>query len=389
MHKKGFKVLGVCVAVATLLSGCGKESAQQVGPTGAAALPQVSVYEVTPSTTTMISVLQGRTSPYLVAEVRPQVTGILQKRLFTEGAEVKEGQQLYQIDPATYRATVDSAKASLANAESVYAQANRTAKRYAKLVKSNAISQQQNDDAQAARIQALAQVNAAKAALQTAQINLGYTAIKSPISGIIGRSLVTPGALLTANQANYMAVVQTLNPIYVDVNQASTDLLRLRKEVASGRLKAENGEIPVELIMEDGSIYAHKGVLRLSEVSVDEGTGTITLRAEFPNPQQDLLPGMYVRAKLPEGVRENAILIPQKALLRLTNGTPYVLVVNKENKLEQRIVKTNRTLNGQWILDEGLNPGERIVIEGFQRVRPGVPVNVVPLQSEQKAPAKK
>ncbi|MBQ8829895.1 MAG: efflux RND transporter periplasmic adaptor subunit [Burkholderiaceae bacterium] len=389
MHKKGFKVLGVCVAVATLLAGCGKESAQQAGPTGVAALPQVSVYEVTPSTTTMISVLQGRTSPYLVAEVRPQVTGILQKRLFTEGAEVKEGQQLYQIDPATYRATVDSAKASLANAESVYAQANRTAKRYAKLVKSNAISQQQNDDAQAARIQAAAQVKAAKAALQTAQINLGYTAIKSPISGIIGRSLVTPGALLTANQANYMAVVQTLNPIYVDVNQASTDLLRLRKEVASGRLKAENGEIPVELIMEDGSIYAHKGVLRLSEVSVDEGTGTITLRAEFPNPQQDLLPGMYVRAKLPEGVRENAILIPQKALLRLTNGTPYVLVVNKENRLEQRIVKTNRTLNGQWILDEGLNPGERVVIEGFQRVRPGVPVNVVPLQSEQKTPAKK
>ena len=381
-------IIALCAVSAALMAGCGDKEQKKAAAPAAAALPRVSVVDVTTSDTTMVSVLQGRTTPYLVAEVRPQVTGILHKRLFTEGGEVKEGEVLYKIDPATYEAALDSAKANLANARSVYAQTSLTAKRYAALVKSNAISKQQNDDAQAAKNQAAATVQAAKAAVRNAEINLGYTAIKSPISGTIGRSFVTPGALLTANQANHIAVVQTLDPIYVDVNQPSTDYMRLKKEIASGKLKAENGQIPVELLLEDGTTYASKGVLRLSEVSVDEGTGTITIRAEFPNPNRDLLPGMFVRAKLPEGVRENAILVPQKAVMRLPNGTPYVYLVNKENRLEMRMIKTTRTMNNHWVVDEGLTAGEKLVIEGFQKVGPGAPVNIVPLEGEKKPAAK-
>lgn len=381
-------IIALCAVSAALMAGCGDKEQKKAAAPAAAALPRVSVVEVTSSDTTMVSVLQGRTTPYLVAEVRPQVAGILHKRLFTEGGEVKEGEVLYKIDPATYEAALDSAKANLANARSVYAQTSLTAKRYAALVKTNAISKQQNDDAQAAKNQAAANVQAAKAAVRNAEINLGYTEIKSPISGTIGRSLVTPGALLTANQASHIAVVQTLDPIYVDVNQPSTDHMRLKKEIASGKLKAENGQVPVELILEDGTAYASKGVLRLSEVSVDEGTGTITVRAEFPNPNRDLLPGMFVRAKLPEGVRENTILVPQKAVMRLPNGAPYVYLVNNENRLEMRMIKTTRTMNNHWVVDEGLTPGEKLVIEGFQKVGPGAPVNIVPLEGEKKPAAK-
>lgn len=351
---------------------------------GAAAqrAPQVSVTEIQPTELDMTTTLQGRTAPYLVADVRPQVAGILQKRLFKEGSEVKEGQALYQIDPAVYEAAVASAKAELQRAQAVLYQTRLTANRYAQLVKTNAISKQNNDDAQAAYKQAQAAVAAAEAGLKNAQINLDYTTVRSPISGRIGRSLVTPGALLSAHQAQNMAVVQTLDPIYVDVTQSSKEILSLKKDIAAGKLKTKGGAIPVTLIMEDGTKYPQTGELTLSEVSVDPGTGTITLRAEFPNPENILLPGMFVRTELPQGTMEKALLVPQRAVMREANGTPYVYVV-EDGKIAIRRLVTHRTQGQNWIVEEGLKPGEKVVIEGLQRIRPGVPVQIVPTIAEQ------
>lgn len=346
-------------------------------------IPQVTTMEVTPRDQILFSTLPGRTTAYMVAEVRPQVSGILQKRLFTEGSEVKEGEALYQIDPATYEANLESAKASLANAEAVLDQAERTAKRYAVLVKTNAISRQAYDDAMAAVKQGQAAVASAKAAVKSAEINLNYTTIRSPISGTVGRSLVTPGALLVMNQGNNLTTVQTLDPIYVDLTQASTEMLRLRRDIEKGLLKGNSSkEIPVELILEDGSVFPHKGVLKLMEVSVDQGTGTVTMRAEFPNPDRLLLPGMFVRARVPEGVRDDAILVPGNTVQRLQNGSPYVYVVTPDSKLELRPVQTSRLVNNSWLIDSGLKAGEKVVTEGFQKVRPGVPVKEVPPQNE-------
>ncbi|WP_300948414.1 efflux RND transporter periplasmic adaptor subunit [Turicimonas muris] len=368
------------------LSAC-SDKAPGPASEGQTRKPQVSVIDIEPTSQVMITTLQGRTAPYMVAEVRPQVGGILQKRLFDEGAEVKEGQPLYQIDPTVYEAQVASAKAELARAESVLYQSQLTAKRYAQLVKTELVSKQQNDDAQAAVRQAQAAVQAAKAQLKTAQINLDYTTIRSPIDGKAGRSLVTPGALLSGYQANNMVVVQTLDPIYVDVNQASGDLLKLKKELAEGKIKATKGEIPIQLILEDGTKYSLPGSLTLSEVSVDQGTGTLTLRAEFPNPDGLLLPGMFVRAELPQGVRENAILVPQRAVLRRTDGAPYVLVV-ENGVVAQKVIDTTETAGSNWVVESGLKPGDKVIIEGFQRIRPGVPVDVVPPLSQKTASSK-
>ncbi len=362
---------------------------KSLAPGAAQRKPQVSVVEMKPSDRLIVSTLQGRTTPYVVAEVRPQVNGILQKRLFDEGSDVKEGQPLYQIDDSLYKASVASAEAELARAESVLYQNELTARRYEQLVKTQSVSQQQNDDAQAAVKQAKAAVEAAKAQLKTAQINLDYTTIRSPITGKAGRSLVTPGALLTAYQNNNMVVVQTLDPIYVDVNQASTDLLRMKKDLAAGNLQVkDSAHIPLELILEDGTKYPMPGMLTLSEVSVDQGTGTITLRAEFPNPDGLILPGMYVRAELPEGIRRNVISVPQRAVMRYANGSPYVYIV-ENGVIQQRSIKTDRTAGQDWIVTEGLNPGDKVVIEGLQRIRPGVPVEVVdPINSTAPAEAK-
>ena len=380
------KKAALCVAAGfavTLFGGC--DSQKSTGaPAGAGAqrAPQVSVTEIQPTELDMTTTLQGRTAPYLVADVRPQVAGILQKRLFKEGSEVKEGQALYQIDPAVYEAAVASAKAELQRAQAVLYQTRLTANRYAQLVKTNAISKQNNDDAQAAYKQAQAAVAAAEAGLKNAQINLDYTTVRSPISGRIGRSLVTPGALLSAHQAQNMAVVQTLDPIYVDVTQSSKEILSLKKDIASGKLKTKGGAIPVTLIMEDGTKYPQKGELTLSEVSVDPGTGTITLRAEFPNPENTLLPGMFVRTELSQGTMEKALLVPQRAVMRESNGTPYVYVV-EDGKVAIRRLVTHRTQGQDWIVEEGLKPGEKVVIEGLQRIRPGVPVQIVPTMAEQ------
>lgn len=380
------KKAALCVAAGftvSMLGGCdSQKSAGAPGGAAAQRAPQVSVTEIQPTELDMTTTLQGRTAPYLVADVRPQVAGILQKRLFKEGSEVKEGQALYQIDPAVYEAAVASAKAELQRAQAVLYQTRLTANRYAQLVKTNAISKQNNDDAQAAYKQAQAAVAAAEAGLKNAQINLDYTTVRSPISGRIGRSLVTPGALLSAHQAQNMAVVQTLDPIYVDVTQSSKEILSLKKDIAAGKLKTKGGAIPVTLIMEDGTKYPQTGELTLSEVSVDPGTGTITLRAEFPNPENILLPGMFVRTELPQGTMEKALLVPQRAVMREANGTPYVYVV-EDGKIAIRRLVTHRTQGQNWIVEEGLKPGEKVVIEGLQRIRPGVPVQIVPTIAEQ------
>ncbi|WP_304626022.1 efflux RND transporter periplasmic adaptor subunit [uncultured Parasutterella sp.] len=376
----------VSVLALAALTGC--DDQKKGGAPANAMVPQVSVVEIQPDTRAQTTILQGRTAPFLVAEVRPQVSGILQKRLFKEGEEVKEGQPLYQIDPAVYKAAVESAKAEVERAKSLVMQTRNSANRYAQLVKTEAVSKQMNEDAQAAYKQAQASLLAAQAQLKNAEINFGYTTITSPITGKIGRSLVTPGALLSGYQANNMAVVQTLDPIYVDVNESSRDLLKLKKEIAEGRIKVNEGAIPVSLTLEDGSVYPLEGKLELSEVSVDEGTGTITLRAVFPNPNQTLLPGMYVRTKLPQGLRENAIFVPQRAVLRESNGSPYVYVV-QDGKIAIKKIKTIKTEGADWLLESGLEPGDKVVIEGLQRIRPGVPVNIVPTMAEQAAQQQK
>lgn len=356
-----------------LLTACSGEQAS--APGGAQPAPAVTVLTVRTESVSRTTELPGRTAPFLIAEVRPQVSGIVQARQFEEGSEVQAGQVLYRIDPAPYRAGYDSAKAERARAEANLYAAKLTADRYAELVKTSAISKQANDDAVAALRQAQAAVAAAQAAEDKAKIDLDYTEVKSPIAGRIGRSAVTPGALVTANQADALAVVQQLDPIYVDLTQSSTELLRLRRDLAAGRLqRAADATLPVKLILEDGSEYASEGKLASSEVTVDQTTGSVTLRALFPNPNDELLPGMYVRARLAQGVQDNTFLVPQAAVTRDPKGNAVVMVVGAENKVEARVVQTAEALGDKWVVTEGLKPGERIIVEGLQRARPGTQV---------------
>ncbi|HNB07097.1 efflux RND transporter periplasmic adaptor subunit [Thauera sp.] len=373
-----FRSAAAVALSALVLAACSGGKEQQGGAPGAGAPPQapaVTVMTVASGSVPMVTELPGRTTPYLIAELRPQVTGILTQRAFDEGSEVKAGQVLYRIDDAPYQAAHDSAKAALARAEANAQVARIKAERHAGLVKIDAVSKQANDDTQAALKQAQAEVAAAKAALDKARIDLDYTRLKSPISGRIGRSAVTPGALVTANQVQALATVQQLDPIYVDLTQSSADMLRMRAEIAAGRLQAgAKGEVPVKLILEDGSEYAVEGRLALSEVTVDEGTGSVTLRARFPNADGVLLPGMYVRARLPQGTRSEAILVPHKALSRDPLGNALVMVVNAESKVEARPVKVAQSLASDWVVTGGLAAGERIIVEGLQKARPGAPV---------------
>jgi membrane fusion protein (multidrug efflux system) len=322
--------------------------------------------------------LPGRTTATLVAEVRPQVTGIIQSRNFAEGAEVRQGAQLYKIDPATYQAALDSARAAQVKAEANLQTARLKAQRYKELVAIKAVSQQEADDAAAALQQGEADVAAARAAVQTARISLGYTAVTAPISGRIGKSAVTPGALVTANQATPLATIQQLDPVYVDVTQSSGAVLRLRRAFASGTLqKTADNAARVKLLFEDGSAYALEGKLQFTDVTVDPSTGAITLRALFPNPKGELMPGMYVRALVEEGVRENAITVPQQAVMRDTKGEATALVVGADGKVESRRLQTPRTLGDQWLVDEGLKAGDRVIVDNLQRVRPGSVVQPV------------
>ncbi|MBO3277808.1 multidrug efflux RND transporter periplasmic adaptor subunit MexA [Pseudomonas schmalbachii] len=347
------------VAMATL-AGCEKSEAPQETK-----IPEVGVVTLQPQVVALNSELPGRTTAYRVAEVRPQVNGIILKRLFKEGSDVKEGQQLYQIDAATYEAAYQSAQANLMSTQ-------QQAERFKLLVADEAVSKQQYADAQAAALQAKASVDAAK-------INLRYTRVLAPISGRIGRSAVTEGALVTNGQSAALATVQQLDPIYVDVTQPSTALLRLRRELADGLLeKAGKNAAKVKLFLEDGSAYPHQGTLEFSEVSVDPGTGSVTLRAVFPNPGHDLLPGMFVHAQLLEGVKKQAILAPQQGVTRDIKGQATALVLNGENKVELRVLQADRVIGDKWLVSKGLNPGDRIITEGLQYVHPGDEAKAVP-----------
>ena len=365
MHSKpASAVLVSAIAVAMLsLTGCQESSAPQTQQT-----PQVGVITLEAKPFTLTSEVPGRTSAYRIAEVRPQVNGIIQKRLFTEGSEVKAGQQLYQIDPATYEAAFKSAQATQLSTKSL-------ADRYKLLVADKAVSQQAYDEARAAGLQA-------DAALEQARIDLRYTKVLAPISGRIGRSAVTEGALVSNGQANAMATIQQLDPIYVDVTQSSKELLRLRRDMAEGRLqKASDSAAKVALKLEDGSRYAHEGTLEFSEVAVDESTGSVTLRAVFPNPDHLLLPGMFVHAELLSGVKQNAILAPQQGVTRNQRGEPTAMVVGADNKVEQRVLKADRTAGSAWLVEDGLQEGDRLITEGLQFVQPGAEVKAVPAKN--------
>lgn len=326
------------------------------------------------STVRDIRNLPGRTSAFVIAEVRPQVTGIIEKRLFEEGSEVKAGQPLYQLDDSIYRAEVESRKAALAKARATLEAATLTAKRTTELARIDAVSAQEAENAVAAQRQAEADVAAAEAALRSAEVNLSYARISSPISGRTGKSNFTQGALVTANQDTPLTTVQQLDPIYVDLQQSSSELLRLRQDFGGADL---NQSAPVRIVLENGTPYKYEGELKFAEVSVDPQTGSFGLRAVVPNPDRLLLPGMYVRAVLERGQRDDAVLAPQRAITRDAKGNGVALVVNAENKIEQRLVTAVRTIGDSWLIDEGLRPGERVVVEGLQKVQPGMTVTPV------------
>lgn len=348
-------------AAALLLSGCQEETAAPA----AQAAPKVGFVTLKAEPFAVTSELPGRARAHRVAEVRPQVNGIIQKRLFTEGSEVKAGQQLYQIDSAVYEATLKSAQASLASAKSL-------ADRYALLVEERAVSRQAHDEARATSLQA-------EASLEQARINLRYTKVLAPISGRIGRSVVTEGALVSNGQAQELATIQQLDPIYIDVTQPARDLLGLRRDLAEGRLqKAGEDAAKVKLMLEDGTQYAHEGKLEFSEVSVEPSTGSVTLRAVFPNPDRVLLPGMFVHAQLVAGLKSEAILAPQQGITRNPKGDATAMVINAENKVEAREVKTERAVGNRWLIAEGLEAGDRLITEGLQFIQPGVEVDAAP-----------
>lgn len=379
-----FLSVGILI-LSLLLGGCGKKNTGGPPPSGP---PEVAVITVQPQSVTLTTELSGRTAPWEVAEVRPQVTGIIKKRLFTEGSEVKAGQVLFQIDPASYQATLANAKALLARAEANLQPARLKAGRYQELLESKAVSQQDYDDAQATVKQAEAEVAAARAAVENARINVQYTSITAPISGRIGRSTVTAGALVTANQAGALATIQQLDPIFVDVTRSSSEILLLKRQLAAKTLQTDAaGAARVKLLLEDGTPYPLAGALKFSEVSVDAGTGSVTLRTLFPNPEQLLLPGMFVRAILEEGSNSQALLVPQRGVTRNPAGSPMVFVVGTEEKVEARPIKVARTIGDSWLVEEGLKAGDRVILEGIQRARPGTVVKAVPFGAPTVAPA--
>ncbi|MFG6458710.1 efflux RND transporter periplasmic adaptor subunit [Roseateles sp. BYS96W] len=363
----------VAVAAALFLSACSPAGAQggapQQGPS------PVGVVQLQPQRVELTTELAGRTVATQTAEVRPQVTGLIKTRAFTEGSDVKAGQLLYQIDPASYQAARDSAQASLAKAEATATTARLKAGRYDELAGIDAVSKQLRDDAQAALKQAEADVQAARAALRTAQIDLDRTRVTAPVAGRVGRSAVTAGALVTANQTTAMATVQQLDPIYVDVTQTSAELLRLQRQIADGTLQRDaSGQARVKLLLEDGSTYAQEGKLQFSELQVDPASGSVTLRAQFPNPKRQLLPGMYVRALVETGVQAQALLAPQAAVSRDAKGNATAFVVGKDGKAEARQLQTGAVINGQWLVTSGLAAGDQLIVDGLQRLRPGAPV---------------
>ncbi|EOC4667631.1 efflux RND transporter periplasmic adaptor subunit [Escherichia coli] len=369
------KYIATSVVAMLLLSGCDNTHTQSNNSSPSET--EVGVVTLKSQPVSVVSELTGRTSAALSAEVRPQVGGIIQKRLFKEGDLVKAGQPLYQIDAASYQAAWNEARAALQQAQALVKADCQKAQRYARLVKENGVSQQDADDAQSTCAQDKASVEAKKAALETARINLDWTTVTAPISGRIGISSVTPGALVTASQDTALTTIRGLDTMYVDLTRSSVDLLRLRKQA----LATNSDTMSVSLILEDGTTYSEKGRLELTEVAVDESTGSVTLRAIFPNPQQQLLPGMFVRARVDEGVMENAILAPQQGVTRDAKGNANALVVNKDNKVEQRTLETGETYGDKWLVLNGLHNGDRLIVEGSAKVTSGQTVKAVEVQA--------
>jgi membrane fusion protein (multidrug efflux system) len=358
------------------LAGCGKKSPPPQRT------PEVGVVVMKRQTVPLQTELPGRTAPFAISQVRPQINGIIQARLFTEGSNVKAGQVLYRIDPAPYRAAVAQAKAVLANAQANLVAVKLKAERYAELIKTNSASRQDYDDAQAAYGQAMAVVQQDKAALDTAQINLGYTEIKAPISGRIGVSAYTQGALVTSGQTDALTTVQTLDPIYVDLTQSTTELLRLERSIAAGQVQKGGAlNAKVRLLLEDGSAYPLDGKLQFTDVTVDQASGAVTLRALFPNPKGTLLPGMFVRAQVVEAVDADGILVPQQGVNRDPKGGASVLVVNAKGEAEARVIEVGQAVGPNWLVIKGLEAGDKVITEGTQKAKAGAPVHAVPAGS--------
>jgi membrane fusion protein (multidrug efflux system) len=350
--------------------------------------PTVTVVTLHPTRVSLTTELPGRVSAYRIAEVRPQVSGVLQKRLFTEGDLVKEGQQLYQVDPSPYQAAVSSAEATLAHARAAVEVSRLTVERYKALVEMHAVSRQDYDNAVATLLQAQADVGSGEAAVRTAAINLAYTKMYSPISGRTSRSSVTEGALVTANQPSSLVTITQLDPVYVDVTQPTATLVRLKREFASGQVRsAGDNKAATKLFLEDGSAYEIPGSLQFSEVTVDQGTGSVTLRAIFPNPDDLLLPGMFVHAAIEEGVREGAILAPQQGITHAPDGTATALVVGADDKVQKHLVQLDRAIGDQWVVTRGLTSGDRLIVAGLQKAKPGMQVTVSNIPPTNSTPA--
>jgi membrane fusion protein, multidrug efflux system len=371
----------IVALTAGLLGACAKRGGGQGGMGGMGGPggppPEVGVVTLVAAPVTLTTELAGRTSPYETSDVRPQVGGIILARPFTEGANVRAGQVLYRIDPAPYRAAYDQAQAQLANAQANVITAQNKAQRYAGLVKINGVSKQDYDDAEAAFKQAAATVRQQQAAVQTARINLGYATVTAPISGRVGASTATKGALVTPGQTAALTTIQRMDPIYVDVTQSATDLLRLRRALASGQLTGGPKSVPVRLKLDDGSDYPREGLLEFADVTVDQTTGAVTLRALFPNPDGILLPGMFVRAQVAEGIAPNALLAPQQGISRDERGRPTALVVGPGGKAQLKSVELGQAVADKWLITSGLAPGDRLIVEGLLRVRPGQAVRAV------------
>lgn len=377
--KVALKPLAILCALFILnLTGCDDAANNKASSSEA---PEVQVMTLQPQSLPMSTDLPGRTSAYRVSEVRPQVAGIILKRTFVEGSDVNAGDVLYQIDPAPFKATFNNAKAVVAEAKANARIAQATLDRYRPLLRTHYISRQDYDQAAATAAQTRAAVEAAQAALESARINLSWSTLTSPISGRVGRSSVTEGALVQASQTDALATVQQLDPLYVDVTQSSQDFLRLQQELASGRLQQQAGKARVTVLLADGSTYPESGTLAFSDVTVDQTTGSITLRAIVPNPHHNLLPGMFVRVRLEEGVNPQALLIPQRAVTRTPHGDPTVMVVTSDNKVEVRTLNLSQTVGDNWLVAGGIAPGERVITSGVQRAQPGMqvkPVDTVP-----------
>ncbi|MGE5284146.1 MAG: efflux RND transporter periplasmic adaptor subunit [Actinomycetota bacterium] len=374
---RNWSVALAALASLLLIGGCQSGKGRQAAP---APLPEVATVKVSKGPVALTTELPGRTSAYRVAEIRPQVNGLIQKRLFTEGSHVRSGQVLYQIDPAPFQAALENAKAALAKAEANLQAIRSKAERFKELLPEKAVSQQDYDDAEAALKQTEADIEVWKATVQAARINLGYTRIVAPISGRIGRSDVTEGALVTAQQPAPLSVIQQLDPVYVDVPQSTSETLRLQRSLAGGRLNQDGaGQRKVKLVLGDGSEYPLTGTLQFRDVTVDPTTGSVILRVVFPNPDSVLLPGMFVRAVVREGIKEQAILIPQQAVSRDSKGDPVALIVDSGGKVQQRTLVLDRAIGDKWLVSSGLVSGDRVIVEGMQKVRPGASVKEVPL----------